>query len=82
MFSKSFLLATLERSIKTLLQSLLAFLVSSGVTNIIDVDFGTALGVSGLAALISVLTSVVSGAVTSQPGPSLVSAEVLDQSAV
>ncbi len=81
MFSKSFALATLERAVKTFVQGLLAFLVSSGVTDIIDVDFGTAAGVSGLAALISVLTSIVSGAVTSQPGPSLVSAEVLDESA-
>jgi len=77
MFSKPFALATAERAVKTFAQGLLAFLVASGVTNIVDVDFGQAAGVSGLAALVSILTSFLSGAITSQPGPSLVSAEVL-----
>ncbi len=77
MFSKAFVLATLERAVKTFGQGLLAFLITDGALSIVDVDFGQAAGVSGLAALVSVLTSIVSGAVTSQPGPSLVSAEVL-----
>ncbi len=80
MFTKAFALATAERAIKTFVQGLLAFLITDGALSIVDVDFGQAAGVSGLAALVSVLTSIVSGAVTSQPGPSLVSAEVLDES--
>ncbi len=81
MFSKAFALATAERAVKTFAQGLIAFLATD-VTGLFDVDWARGWSISGLAAFVSVLTSVVSGAVTSQPGPSLVSAEVLAPAAV
>ncbi len=81
MFSKAFALATFERAAKSFAQAAVAFLTTNA-TGLIDVDFGQGVSVAGLVALLSVLTSIASDAVTSQPGPSLVSAEVLDQPAV
>lgn len=77
MFTKAFLKATLERSIKTLAQSLAALLVADG-TGLLDTDWGTQLSVSGMAALSSILTSVGSGAI-GQDGPSLTDAERLPE---
>ena len=67
MFSPDFWKATAERAIKTFAQSLLAVLT---VTSGAGVDWPTSLKAAGLAALISVLTSVASSTVGS-PGPSL-----------
>jgi hypothetical protein len=57
MFTGSFWLATLERAIKTFAQSLVALLVAAG-TNLLTTDWPEKLAVAGMAALLSVLTSI------------------------
>lgn len=75
MFTKSFAVAALERAIKTFAQAAVAVLVGN-VTGLLDVDWVQLASVSGLAALVSVLTSVASGAVTGD-GPSLTHVETI-----
>ncbi len=69
MFSKKFILATTERAIKTFAQALLAVFVTERTT-ILSIDWAQALAVAGTAALLSVLTSIVSGNIGNY-GPSL-----------
>ena len=68
MFSKKFILATAERAIKTFAQALLALFVTG--KTILSIDWAQALAVAGTAALLSVLTSIVSGNIGNY-GPSL-----------
>ena len=77
MFTKIFLKAAVERSIKTFAQALAALLVADG-TGLLDTDWGTQLSVAGMAALVSVLTSVGSGTI-GRDGPSFTSAERLSR---
>jgi len=63
MWSKTFALAVLERAIKTFAQSAAALLVAAG-TGLLDADWVQIASVSGMAAVVSVLTSVGTGAVT------------------
>lgn len=79
MFTKAFLLATLERAIKTFAQSLAALLVADG-TDLLTTNWGDRLSVAGMAAVVSVLTSVASGSF-GQSGPSLGNAETLNPAA-
>lgn len=65
MFSKSFWLDTAERALKTVAQVLVAVFAVSGVT-VLNADWPTALATAGTAALVSVLTSLLSAAKTSQ----------------
>lgn len=69
MFTKAFLIAAAERAIKTFAQAAVAYL-GVGVFGILDIDFAQLASVSGLAALVSVLTSIASDAIT-KDGPSL-----------
>ena len=69
MFTLAFLKATLERAVKTFAQSLGALLVASGA-GILDTDWGDRFSVAGMAAVVSVLTSVGSAHV-GDDGPSL-----------
>lgn len=69
MLTKAFLLATLERAAKTAAQTLAAMLVADG-TGLLDSQWVPRLSAAGMAALLSVLTSVASAGV-STPGPSL-----------
>lgn len=57
--SKTFWKDTAERAVKTFAQSLVASLAVG--TGLLDVDWVNALSISGLATVISVLTSVGSG---------------------
>lgn len=75
MFTKSFAIASLERAVKTFAQSAIAVLVGN-FTGLLDVDWVQLASVSGLAALVSVLTSVASGAATGD-GPSLTNTETI-----
>ena len=75
MFTKAFLNASFERAVKTLAQALASLLVADG-TGILDTDWTAKLSVAGMAAVISVLTSIGSGAVT-DGGPALTDAEVV-----
>lgn len=69
MFTKAFALAALERAVKTFAQSLAALLVADG-TDLLTTNWGDRLSVAGMAAVVSVLTSVASGSLGSN-GPSL-----------
>jgi hypothetical protein len=75
MWTATFWKAAGERSIKTFAQASVAFLTAEA-TGILDVDWGQGASVAGLAALVSLLTSVASSGVGS-PGPGLGSAETL-----
>ncbi|WP_208321932.1 holin [Paramicrobacterium chengjingii] len=74
-WSKQFWKAGIERAVKTFAQACVAFL-AAGATGLIEVDWVQLASVSGLAALVSVLTSIGSGAVT-DGSPSL-SVEKID----
>lgn len=67
--------AALERAVKTFAQTAAALAVGAG-TGILDTDWLTLASVSGMAALVSLLTSIGSDALTGG-GPSLTSAEVV-----
>lgn len=69
-FTQTFALAALERAVKTFAQAAAALLVADG-TGLLAVDWGQTASVAGMAAVISLLTSVGSSAVTESPGPSL-----------
>lgn len=75
MFTTAFLLATIERAIKTLAQTAAALLVADG-TGLLNTDWLALLSVAGMAAVVSVLTSIGTGAVT-DGSPSAIDAEVL-----
>ena len=69
MFEKKFLEATVERAIKTFVQTLLA-LLGTDAAGILSVDILAAAQVAGASALLSVLTSFASSTV-GKTGPSL-----------
>lgn len=69
MWTKAFWLATLERAVKTFAQALAAVLVASG-TGVLDTPWTSAFSVAGMAAVLSLLTSVGS-AQFGNNGPSL-----------
>lgn len=73
-WSRKFWKAATERAVKTFAQAEAALLIAGG-TGILETDWTTSLSVSGMAAVVSVLTSVGSDALTGG-GPSLTSAEV------
>ena len=78
MFTIAFLKATAERSVKTFAQALAALLIADG-TDLLTTDWGGRLSVAGMAAVVSVLTSVASSQIGG-PGPSVVEAETLKYS--
>lgn len=71
MWTKQFWKATAERAIKTFAQSGVAYL-AAGITGLFQVEWVQFGSVAGLAAVISVLTSIGSGAIT-DGSPSLTS---------
>lgn len=75
LFSKQFWKAAAERAVKTFAQSAAALLTANAV-GLLDADWTGIASVSGLAALVSVLTSVGSAGLNGS-GPSLTS-ESLD----
>jgi hypothetical protein len=77
MWTAEFWKATAERSIKTFAQAWAAVLVANG-TGILDTEWTAGLSVAGMAALLSVLTSVGSAGV-GNPGPSLATEALHDQ---
>lgn len=68
--TRAFWKAATERAVKTFAQSLAAVGLA-GSTGLLDVDWGNALSVAGLATLLSYLTSLGSDVATSTDGPSL-----------
>src|SRR5690349_21520016 len=79
MFTLAFWRATAERAVKTFAQGLAALLVADG-TDLLTTNWGDRLSVAGMAAVVSVLTSVASGPVGAS-GPSLGNAETLNPGA-
>ena len=75
MLTKTFWLAVLERAVKTLAQTAVALLTGSA-TGLLDVDWVQLASMSGMAALVSVLTSLASAGAT-DGNPSLGSSEVV-----
>lgn len=71
MFTVTFWKQTTERAIKTFAQSALALVGVTGM-GVLDVPWGAVASVSGLAALLSLLTSIVSAGVGDSSSPSLV----------
>lgn len=69
MWSHTYWIAVTERAVKTVSQTAAALLVGSGA-GLLDVDWVSVVSVSGLAGLVSVLTSIGSGYVGND-GPSL-----------
>lgn len=70
MWTKLFWKATAERAIKTFAQAAVAFLASD-IAGILEIDWEKAASVSGLAALLSVLTSIASVPAGDNNSPSL-----------
>jgi len=70
-FTRSFLKGAVERAVKTFAQSAVAVL-SADVAGLLDVDFVQLASVAGLAALVSVFTSVAN--------PDFVAGHVADES--
>lgn len=64
MFSKLFWKDALERAVKTFVQALLAVIAAAGTTSIVSFDWPTLLLTAVTAAVISLLTSIASVAVT------------------
>ena len=78
MWTRAFWLAVLERAVKTLAQTAAAMLIASG-SGLLDADWITVASVAGMAAVVSVLTSIGSGAAT-DGSPSLTSEYLPDHS--
>lgn len=74
MLNKEFVLAVVERAVKTFAQSLVAVFTAGSIT-LLDVNWTQALAVAGTAALVSVLTSLASAKIGNY-GPSLTSESV------
>ena len=74
-FTTQFLLAAAERGIKTVAQTAAALIVAAGV-GLLNADWVAIGSVAGMAGLVSILTSVGSGAITGD-GPSLGDVEQL-----
>lgn len=69
--TSKFWTAALERAVKTFAQALIT-LWGTDTVGLLDIDVVQALSVGGGAAVLSILTSVASDAVTQSDGPSLV----------
>ena len=70
-FTNDFWLQATERAIKTFAQTAVA-LIGAGLFNLLTTDWVQLIGVSGGAALLSILTSVASAKVHDDDSPSLV----------
>lgn len=77
MFNLAFWKASAERAVKTFAQVLGALLVADPVAGILDIDWGQALSVAGLGAVVSLLTSI--GSTATGGSPSLTNSERLPE---
>lgn len=73
MWSKTFIKQCAERMLKTFAQVLAAMLGADGL-GVLNANWGDALSVAAMAAVLSVLTSVASAPLSPQGSPSLVDA--------
>jgi hypothetical protein len=79
MFTAAFWAAAFERAVKTFAQALLATL-AAGPFGVLDAPWQTAASLAGMAALLSILTSMASSS-KGNPGPSLAGEQLADTSA-
>lgn len=76
MWTKEFWKATAERAIKSAAQGpLVLWAVGDGLLNALEIDWESAGGVALGMFILSVLSSLASGALNDTPGPSLTGAE-------
>jgi hypothetical protein len=71
MFTRAFWTAALERAVKTFAQTAAA-LIGADAIDVLEIDWASVAGVSGTAALVSVLTSIASIPLSNGNSPSLV----------
>ena len=76
LFSRAFLLATVERAIRSFAASLASLLTAAG-TGLLDTNWFEKLSVSGMAALVTVLLAVAGGTFGIGDGPSFIGQERL-----
>ena len=76
LFSRAFLLATLERAIRSFSASLASLLTASGA-GIVDVDWGETFSVAAMAAVVTVLFAIGGGTFGKGEGPSFAGEEKL-----
>lgn len=77
MFTKVFVKAALERALSTFAQGVLGFIAAGAFTDALSVDWSQAASVGVLAAVLSVLKSVIVGGASDSGSPSVGDAEVL-----
>jgi hypothetical protein len=75
MFTKTFWTQALERAVKTAAQALLLLWGADAGFNVVDVNFAGAAGIAGGAALLSVLTSIVTSGIGQPDSPSAVAVD-------
>jgi hypothetical protein len=80
LFSRAFLLATLERAIRSCAASLASLLTASG-TGLLDTDWSEKLSVSAMASLVTILFAVAGGTLGKGDGPSFTGKENLGSAA-
>ena len=76
LFSKAFLLATLERAIRSFAASLASLLTAAG-TGLLDTSWFEKLSVAAMAALVTILFAVAGGTFGKGDGPSFIGEERL-----
>ena len=76
LFSRAFLIATIERAIRSFAASLASLLTASG-TGILETGWGEKLSVAGMASLVTVLLAIGGGTFGKGEGPSFVGEERL-----
>jgi hypothetical protein len=76
LFSRAFLLATLERAIRSFAASLASLLTASG-TGLLDTTWAEKFSVAGMAALVTVLFAIAGGTLGKGDGPSFTGEEKL-----
>jgi hypothetical protein len=75
-FSRAFLIATVERAIRSFAASLASLLTASGA-GILETDWGEKFSVAGMAALVTVLLAISGGTFGKGDGPSFTGEEKL-----
>jgi hypothetical protein len=76
LFSRAFLLATVERALRSFAASLASLLTASGA-GMLDTDWGEKFSVAGMATLVTVLLAISGGTFGKGDGPSFTGEEKL-----
>jgi hypothetical protein len=76
LFSRAFLLATVERAIRSFAASLASLLTAAG-TGLLATDWGEKFSVAGMAAVVTILLAIGGGTFGKGDGPSFIGEEEL-----